>query len=317
MSEQLTGEGTPKLSSSAPVSAGFPAWGDWFVLLLVLLLSALAGGLIARWCGCAMPVITGGETIYPETWSFTVLVLYLGQMVPMLALTLIYRRLRRGPRVVARFSAKGLNPLLLLWGIVAMAAFSVVLEPLLRLLDFDSMPLPDPGRGGWALVTAVVAAPLFEELLCRGIVLESLRVRAGVWAAWLGSALFFGAIHLQPLQAANAFVLGLIFGYLCLRTRSLWPSLLLHAFNNALALLLMWSEFPGERFGGRPMADLTLREMVGSERLYLAIYAVSLLIALLSVVGMVRGIGRLRAGERKKEGGGEINSIKDTLISGK
>ncbi len=317
MPESLREKSAPTVSSEASARAGFPVWGDWLVLLLLLLLSALAGGLIAGWCGCALPVTTDGEAVYPETWSRTVFVLYLGQMVPMLALTLAYRRLRRGPRVVARFSARGLNPLPLLWGIAVVLAFGVVLEPLLQLLDFDSMPMPDPGRGGWALLTAVVAAPLFEEILCRGVVLESLRVRSGVWAAWFGSALFFGAIHLQPVQAVNAFVLGLVFGFLCLQTRSLWPSLFLHAFNNALALLLMWSEFPGEKFGGRPMNELSLREMVGDPKLYAMIYAVSLALAVLSVVGMVRKIARLRAQERKNDGCEVINPAPDTLISGK
>ncbi len=243
--------------------------------------------------------------------------MYCAQMGLALLLTLLYRRLRRGPHVVARFSVRGWNPLLLLWGVVAMLACGVVLEPLMQLVDFDFLPMPDPGRGGWALMTSVVAAPLFEELLCRGVVLESLRVRSGVLTAWIGSSLFFGVMHLHPAQSLNAFVLGLLFGFLCLQTRSLWPSLLLHAFNNALALLMIWAEFPGANFDGRPMAELTLRELIGNGRLYAAVYAAALLVVAVSGVEMVRRMRRLRAQERKNAAEAAINPAPDTLNSGK
>lgn len=318
MSESLKKTGAvPSALSERLARKGFPAWGDWFVLLFVLLFSAAAGGAVAGWCGCAMPEAAEGGTVYPETWGRTVFVMYCVQMGLVLALTLLYRRMRRGPHVVAHFSVRGLNPLTLLWGIVAMLACSVVLEPLLQLLDFDLLPMPDPGRGLWALLTSVVAAPLFEELLCRGVVLESLRARSGVMAAWIGSSLFFGAMHLHPVQSLNAFVLGLLFGFFCLQTRSLWPSLILHAFNNALALLMIWAEFPGAKFDGRPIADLTLRELIGSGRLYAAVYAAALLVAVLSGVEIVRRMRRLRGEERKNAADAAINPASDTLISGK
>ncbi len=317
MSESLKKTGASPALSDPFARKGFPAWGDWLVLMLVLLFSALAGAAVARWCGCAMPETAEGRTLYPETWGRTVFVMYCAQMGLALLLTLLYRRLRRGPHVVARFSVRGWNPLLLLWGVVAMLACGVVLEPLMQLVDFDFLPMPDPGRGGWALMTSVVAAPLFEELLCRGVVLESLRVRSGVLTAWIGSSLFFGVMHLHPAQSLNAFVLGLLFGFLCLQTRSLWPSLLLHAFNNALALLMIWAECPGANFDGRPMAELTLRELIGSGRLYAAVYAAALLVVAVSGVEMVRRMRRLRAQERKNAAEAAINPAPDTLNSGK
>lgn len=310
----------PEVPADLPeISArkGFPAWIDWIVLALLLLLSSLLGGLAAGWCGLDLPETADGETLYPATWGLTVFVMYVVQMTSMLALTVGYRRLRRGPHIIARFSARGLNPLLLLWGIVVMLACSVVLEPLLQLLDFDFWPMPEVGRGVWALLASVVAAPLFEELLCRGVVLESLLARYGVRTAWFGSALFFAVIHLQPVQGINAFVLGLLFGYLYLQTRSLWPSLLLHAFNNVLALLMIWAEFPGAKFDGRPIADLSLREMCGDDRLYAVVYLSALAIVLVSGAGIGRRMHCLRAEERKKEEESAINSAPNTLNSGK
>lgn len=57
---------------------------------------------------------------------------------------------------------RGLNPALILWGMLLMAATNVVLEPLLQLLP----EIPDfYGRGWRALLLTVVMAPLAEEFL--------------------------------------------------------------------------------------------------------------------------------------------------------
>ena len=61
---------------------------------------------------------------------------------------LIYRARRGGPRIVARFSLRGLDPVLLLWGVLFVFATSLVIEPLLELLP----AVPNVyGRGVWSL----------------------------------------------------------------------------------------------------------------------------------------------------------------------
>lgn len=295
----------------------FPNWADMLALLGLFLLSSLVGIVGARIAGCSFPVSEGGENIYPADWGRTVFISYVVQMTAMVLLTLLYRRIRRGTHRIARFSARGWNPVLLLWGVVLLLAVNVVISPLLELIRFDWLPLPDPGRGAWALLSAVVAAPVLEELLCRGIVLESLRARRGVVTAWLGSSLFFGLIHLQPEMVVNAAVLGLIFAYLYIRTDSLWPCILLHAFNNALALLLMWTEFPGSKFEGRPIAELSLGELIDNPKLYALVYGAALLTAAVSAWRISRKIAALKAAERKNEGPDVINPAGDALNSGK
>lgn len=102
--------------------------------------------------------------------------------------------------------------------------------------------LGDWGRGQLAL-SAVLVAPLFEELLFRGLLLQVvwqyLRV---AWVAIVVSALVFGLVHMaQPQDVPPLVTLGLALGYLRVRTGSLWPGIVLHAaFNGrtiALALL--------------------------------------------------------------------------------
>ena len=95
------------------------------------------------------------------------------------------------------------------------------------------------------LLCVSVFAPLFEEWLCRGMVLRGLlnaknydgtqRI-APVWAILI-SALFFAVIHANPWQAIPAFILGCLFGYIYYRTGSLWLTMLMHCVNNTFAVI--------------------------------------------------------------------------------
>ena len=80
-------------------------------------------------------------------------------------------------------------------------------------------------------ILLAVLPPIFEEIAFRGILMQSLR-RFGDGFALLVSALLFGLFHLNMIQTPYAFLLGLWFGYLVLRTGSLWISMVLHACVN-------------------------------------------------------------------------------------
>lgn len=164
-----------------------------------------------------------------------------------------------------RFSKKGLNPLVILWGCLLLFATGIVMEPLLNILP--EPPLPQV-EGWWGFVMLVVMAPVMEELICRGAVLGSLRQRYGTFVAWFGSALFFGLIHLHPTPVVYATMAGVILGYVYIVTSSLWCTMILHAFNNGLsffALQMGWENF-------------TLSDLVGNSKLYLFFYILALIL---------------------------------------
>ena len=77
---------------------------------------------------------------------------------------------------------------------------------------------------------ASLLAPVSEELLFRGYVLRSLRPY-GKRFAIVGSALLFGLFHGNLLQLLNAFLMGLIMGYLTVEYSVVW-AIALHMFNN-------------------------------------------------------------------------------------
>lgn len=87
------------------------------------------------------------------------------------------------------------------------------------------------------LLTAIFA-PVFEEWLCRGMVLRGLLTKMKPAWAIVISALFFALIHMNPWQALNAFGIGLVMGYVYYKTGSLWLTMLIHFVNNGTAVVL-------------------------------------------------------------------------------
>ena len=89
------------------------------------------------------------------------------------------------------------------------------------------------------LITGIVFAPLFEEMVFRGFLFAGLRqkMRWG-WAALISSAIF-GAGHLSLAAFIPTFALGLLFTYLYQRSNSIWPGIILHTLINSTSLCLL------------------------------------------------------------------------------
>lgn len=91
------------------------------------------------------------------------------------------------------------------------------------------------------LINLVILAPLFEETFCRGILLRGmLKTVKPHWAIIL-SALMFAVIHGNIIQGVNAFLLGCIIGYAYYKTGNIWLAMLMHATNNLMSFLLLYT----------------------------------------------------------------------------
>jgi hypothetical protein len=96
-------------------------------------------------------------------------------------------------------------------------------------------------------LAAIIGAPIFEELLFRGLVLRAM-LGWGRPAALIGSSLAFAVVHLNPeltldqnlVIAATIFVTGACLAWVVLRTGRLGPSMVAHlCFNLPAAALLL------------------------------------------------------------------------------
>ncbi|EKO1911509.1 CPBP family intramembrane metalloprotease [Clostridium botulinum] len=86
-------------------------------------------------------------------------------------------------------------------------------------------------------ISLCVIAPIFEEIIYRGIMLEQLNKRCGAVKAILISSLFFGIIHLNVHQAVNGFFIGIVMGFIYIKTDSLILTMFLHFINNLYCLI--------------------------------------------------------------------------------
>lgn len=85
------------------------------------------------------------------------------------------------------------------------------------------------------LALGVIVAPLTEEFVFRGVLLRALQPTLGFGGSLLLTSAVFAILHPQlPMGFLSIFVLGVVFGGLYGFTRSLWPSILAHAVNNAV-----------------------------------------------------------------------------------
>jgi CAAX protease family protein len=83
----------------------------------------------------------------------------------------------------------------------------------------------------------VIVAPITEELLFRGVILRGLLGRFRPAVAVMATSLLFAAFHMNPWQFVSALCLGILFGWMFLRTGSLVLCVLAHAMSNALTIL--------------------------------------------------------------------------------
>jgi membrane protease YdiL (CAAX protease family) len=85
-----------------------------------------------------------------------------------------------------------------------------------------------------SLFALVIAAPLAEELLFRGLVLQGFLARYPAGTAIAASAILFGVLHLNPWQAVGAIAYGIVAAWWFVHSGSLVPCILGHALNNGL-----------------------------------------------------------------------------------
>ena len=88
-----------------------------------------------------------------------------------------------------------------------------------------------------AVAAAVVAAPLFEELLFRGCVQNGLRrATRSPWIGILVASGLFASIH-PPWTIPPIFVFSVLLGIVYERSRNLWATTCMHALFNAIAIV--------------------------------------------------------------------------------
>lgn len=89
------------------------------------------------------------------------------------------------------------------------------------------------------ILGVVIISALSEELLFRGFLQVSLERKGDITRAVILSSVTWTIIHVNPYWAIQIFITGIILGFLAWRTNSVFPSMIVHATNNFLSLLVI------------------------------------------------------------------------------
>ncbi len=134
--------------------------------------------------------------------------------------------------------------------LLGLGSWAVVLPPVMW---FNEAFLPFPEelaekaqellQGDWSLIEQIamglgitLGAGIAEELVFRGVLLRSFQSRFGDRSAVLLSAFLFAILHLSIHRLGGTFLLGLLAGWIVLKTGSLLPAMIFHAVHNGLVL---------------------------------------------------------------------------------
>ena len=148
---------------------------------------------------------------------------------------------------IRRFSLKILPFLIIiapcaqLFSNVVFAAPNAVSSFLFGAVDYDDLL---QGTGVNSVLTNFVVicvlAPLFEEILCRGILMHLFR-HYGVASMLVFSSLAFSILHQSAALLLPTFFLGLLIGIVRITTGSVFASMIVHSANNLFSLIILYS----------------------------------------------------------------------------
>ncbi len=239
----------------------FPGIGGAILLVLLITLLQFVGGIALAIVGLvahALKILPGPYDVMGVGMAVVQVLAFL----PVIVLgCVLARRPTREVLPLDSFPFVSLVPML-----VAIMGLVILVSECDNLVRFV-LPMPDAlaelfrdlfkGSVG-TLVALVIVAPLTEEALFRGVILSGFLARYGKGTAIGASAVLFAVAHLNPYQFAAGLGTGVFLGWLFVRTRSLWPCMLMHAAFNAHVALIpvlhdqLGLEIPG--FTGPPDA---------------------------------------------------------------
>lgn len=159
-------------------------------------------------------------------------------MLPAVLFHLITPKAERIPMMLSPRMPKGTLWLVLI-GIMITSGAAILNSAMVSWLGYGSgytdvfgSPSTMKDYEGVLLFIGTAIVPAFsEEFLFRGVVCNNLRPY-GKTVAVIGSAVLFGLMHQNIGQLFYTTVAGVVLAVIYLETHSIWPSVLLHLFNN-------------------------------------------------------------------------------------
>lgn len=176
------------------------------------------------------------------------------------------------------------NVPLMLWSVVIALGMLIPAQMLEELIpqsltqDIMSDQFKMIMANNWGYIAVGLLAPLAEEIVFRGAIQKAaityfekkMSKAKGNIVAVVFTALLFAAVHGNPAQMPHAFLVGLLLGWMCYRSGSIVPGVVLHWVNNSVAFIIC-AVYPQSY-------DMRLSELFSSYTLY---FVIAIIISLL------------------------------------
>lgn len=244
----------------------------WGITALLTLIALLFAGLFIL-----LSSLRFFSSLVQNTWTMPIL--YSLQFSLILFIAFRWKK-RKEPNFA--FSWKGISVKEAALIAAATAGLYFLVDPLTEIIPmpelFKRILIELLGRRDAAtLFMLAVAAPFFEELLFRGIILDGFIKNYSTTRAVLWSAFFFGFGHLNPWQFIGAALLGVFMGWVYANTRSLPATMFIHALTNGGSFFLSIFFIPN------PHQLVSTRELFASLRDYIAFLLLCFAVTVVSI----------------------------------
>lgn len=127
----------------------------------------------------------------------------------------------------------------------------------------------NPFENQYLFLGTTILAPIFEEIIFRGIILQGFLSSYSPRKAIIYSIIIFGIFHLNPTQIFGAVIFGLFFGWIYYKTRSIGITIILHSFVNLIGLFSGWLHF---KYGNQTIGSIS--DIYGDYSIYMIIVAI-------------------------------------------
>jgi membrane protease YdiL (CAAX protease family) len=124
-----------------------------------------------------------------------------------------------------------------------------------------------------SLIYVVVIAPISEELIFRGVLLNKAKKKLPLLWANVLQAFLFGLYHMNMIQGIYAFIIGMFLGSICNGYKSIYAAVVLHVIINLCGLLL---------------GQMTISEQYQTPLVFSSIIIISIIGIILSMVMLKR-----------------------------
>ncbi len=155
-----------------------------------------------------------------------------------------------------------------------------------------------PARAWFMFFMLVVVAPVFEEFMFRGLIMDELKPY-GNGLAIFTTGILFGLFHGNLVQGLYTMAMGIALGYIANVTGSIFPTTIIHAILNSLGgiMILLMSTHGVQMFYLNGMGG----DIPDEDMIWLAIYGIFMISLFVFIaVGLVSAILKIKQIKRYK-----------------